>query len=186
MPPATIASKPLARERALELRIVFEESVVVLDDLVEVLDAIDAALRHLQDQILRSAGPTALGPVVMDAVRMRVREARRRSVAVTGIGAGSLVVTAVVAATGAWILKNTLGESVKAAWLSSEVHEDLVNWLSAKLNDACRDPTIVAHSIREWCRKRLPRVEVRDVDPSERLTIRVKPRPEVPPPRGAA
>lgn len=98
MPSKTVGNEQRALDNALELRIVFAESVVELEDLVEVLDAIDAALRNHQDLVLRSVGPTAPGPVVIDAVRMRLREARRRSVAVTGVGAGSLVVHAVVVA----------------------------------------------------------------------------------------
>lgn len=43
---------------------------------------------------------------------------------------GSLIIEATLSAAGLWLLKNTLGESIKEAYSQSEMHKSLVSYLS--------------------------------------------------------
>lgn len=43
---------------------------------------------------------------------------------------GSILIGGTLTAVGLWLLKNTIGESVKEAWKQSEMHQNLVDYLS--------------------------------------------------------
>ncbi|MGE6284300.1 hypothetical protein [Aeromonas taiwanensis] len=46
---------------------------------------------------------------------------------------GSIIIEAALTATGLWLLKNTIGESIKEAWKQSDMHESIVSYLSEPL-----------------------------------------------------
>ncbi|WP_217511817.1 hypothetical protein [Vibrio metschnikovii] len=46
---------------------------------------------------------------------------------------GSIIIEAALTATGLWLLKNTIGESIKEAWKQSDMHELIVSYLSEPL-----------------------------------------------------
>jgi hypothetical protein len=43
---------------------------------------------------------------------------------------GSILIVGALTATGLWLLKNTIGESIKEVWKQSEMHSNLVDYLS--------------------------------------------------------
>ncbi|PYC67448.1 hypothetical protein C9J69_18200 [Vibrio cholerae] len=46
---------------------------------------------------------------------------------------GSIIIEAALTAIGLWLLKNTIGESIKEAWKQSDMHESIVSYLSEPL-----------------------------------------------------
>jgi len=71
-----------------------------------------------------------LPSVAFDAAEHRIRQYRGSAVRIHSIEKGSLALTAVVAGLGYFILKNTLGETLKEAWLNSDMHLKLVKLLT--------------------------------------------------------
>lgn len=56
---------------------------------------------------------------------------------------GSILIVGALTATGLWLLKNTIGESIKEAWKQSEMHSNLVDYLSKpKVRDEVVDRCI--------------------------------------------
>jgi len=55
---------------------------------------------------------------------------------------GSLTITVIVSSVGVWLLQQTIGESIKEAWLQSEMHKSLVGYLTSPRRNAVIDRNI--------------------------------------------
>jgi hypothetical protein len=55
---------------------------------------------------------------------------------------GSLTITVIVSSVGIWLLQQTIGESVKEAWLQSEMHKNLVAYLTSPTRKTIIDRNI--------------------------------------------
>lgn len=55
---------------------------------------------------------------------------------------GSIELTITLTAFGVWLLQQTIGESIKEAWLKSDMHKDLVDYLSSDRRKVVLDRNI--------------------------------------------
>lgn len=55
---------------------------------------------------------------------------------------GSLTITVIVSSAGIWLLQQTIGESIKEAWLQSEMHKNLVAYLTSPTRKTIIDRNI--------------------------------------------
>jgi hypothetical protein len=66
-----------------------------------------------------------LPDVAFDAASHRQKEYRYSAILIKELKPGSLIVAGVVAGVSIWILQQTLGETLKEAWLDSQGHQKL-------------------------------------------------------------
>lgn len=71
--------------------------------------------------------------VTQDAIEHRFSKIdKRRSISVVEARTGSIEVALTLAAVAYWVVDKTLGETLKEAWLTSELHFKLVNFLKER------------------------------------------------------
>src|SRR5437868_1968218 len=86
--------------------------------------------------------------VAADASRQRLYVRRGQSVLVESASGGSIVIACVVSALALWILKETLGETIKEAWRDSPTHHHLKDFLS-------RERTLKTEQIAQRLERRM-------------------------------
>lgn len=70
---------------------------------------------------------------IFDAMRYRIGELTGRALNFNHASSGSLILGGVAAALSFWLLDKTLGETVKQAWESSDLHGDMKGFLETRL-----------------------------------------------------
>jgi hypothetical protein len=88
--------------------------------------------------------------VALDAAEQRMRESRKDAILLQGLKKGSLEIAVIGAGLAVWFLKQTLGETVKEAWLDSGLHERIKAFLLRRRTDKY-------HAIAEDSERRLTR-----------------------------
>lgn len=114
---------------------IYHPSLDILSDrtLRSILKKFSTLLKEIQFQeILYLINSSELSPSEKQSLRDRLRGPLNHidSYYVEKIERGSLIIEAALTATGLWVLKNTLGESVKDAYKQSKMHKSLVSYLS--------------------------------------------------------
>lgn len=72
-------------------------------------------------------------PLVFDLAEQRIKEYRRSSVLVQSVTPGSVVLSVVVSGLAIWVLDKTIGETLKHAWLETDGHRRLKEYLSTRI-----------------------------------------------------
>lgn len=95
--------------------------------LARVIDYVERSVFSVEESELAAimAEFEELTPLAEDATRYRLDSYKGRSVLVHSARDGSIVLLATVAGISVWVLQQTLGETLKEAWLESESHERL-------------------------------------------------------------
>lgn len=114
---------------------IYHPSLDVLSDrtLRSILKKFSTLLKEVQFQeILYLVNTSKLSPSEKQSLRDRLQGPLNHidSYYVEKIERGSLIIEVVLTAAGLWLLKNTLGESIKEAYKESEMHKYLVSYLS--------------------------------------------------------
>ncbi len=146
----------------------------VLLGTVEVVDrAIMEAERGELDEIANSF--PNLSTVALDAVRYRLsRLSPGRAFNIESAASGSLLLFGVGAAVTYWLVENTLGETVKEAWLESEAHKSLKAFLRRRV---LIKAAAIASRIRisRWSDAALDtQVSTEDTDRGPKILVEVK------------
>jgi len=103
--------------------------------LTGVLQAAERARKKATAELLtRAQVALELDPVAVDAARHRLRNVDFGGFRLTGTRQGSLIADLGVVALAYWLLKTTIGASVKEAWTQTDSHKKLVEWLSRDLD----------------------------------------------------
>ncbi|MGR7921569.1 hypothetical protein ACU6RQ_10730 [Zobellella denitrificans] len=98
-----------------------------------ILKKMSSLLREIQYQeVFYLINHSSLSPSEKQSLRDRLRGPLNHIDAyyVQKIERGSILIEGALTAIGLWLLKNTIGESVKEAWKQSEMHKSLVSYLS--------------------------------------------------------
>ena len=114
------------RDRPLDVRILlkFLEADIDGRTLMGALDDLEAVLYQAERVTIdRIAHQSELSPLVRDAALERLRKYRGRRFRLRDVQRGSLGLDLIVTGVAIWVLKNTLGESLKEAWQNSNVHK---------------------------------------------------------------
>ena len=114
---------------------IYHPSLNILSDrtLRSILKKFSALLKEIQYQeVLYLINSSDLSPSEKQSLRDRLQGPLNHidSYYVEKIERGSLIVEVALTASGLWLLKNTIGESVKDAYKQSEMHKWLVSYLS--------------------------------------------------------
>ena len=115
-------------EKYRDIRIILRLSGedIVSRDVTGVFDDLEAGLFKIDRHLIQTVSETIqLDPLVRDAALERVRKYRGRRIKVKHIREGSFIFDLLVAGVGVWILKQTVGESLKKGWNDSSVHKRL-------------------------------------------------------------
>jgi hypothetical protein len=129
------------------------ERFIPLDIVQKTLNAIDGAVhtsemrdfKHLKKILLENEIPL----ITLQAVETRLREHRKKSIIKVGaINHGSLEVAVVLGGLCIWTLQQTLGETLKQAWLESGLHKKIKEIL---LRSRCKK----AKLLRDLCIKNI-------------------------------
>jgi hypothetical protein len=111
-----------------------------------ILKKFSSLLREIQYQeVFHLINSSELTPSEKQSLRDRLKGPLNHIDAyyVERIEKGSILIVGALTATGLWILKNTIGESIKEAWKQSEMHSNLVEYLSKpKVRDEVIDRCI--------------------------------------------
>ncbi len=98
----------------------------------DVLDIIDDAIFQTQKRDLEYAkNNIELPELSLDAALHRIDNYHGVNFLLKGSNRGSLIITGIVAGLAFWVLKNTLGETLKEAWKDTDMHrrlKDLLLW----------------------------------------------------------
>ncbi len=149
----------------------------------------DAAYASELDDLeaLRTAFPDLPG-VALDAAAHRIRQYRNSAIAITSARAGSIVLLASVSALCLFVLQQTLGETLKEAWLGSASHQKIKKFL---IDRRCEKSEVLADDVKRRVGKvAVPAVELLDglpdpeqpnVPPDIRIRVRVEIRMKMPP-----
>lgn len=76
--------------------------------------------------------------IVIDAAETRMRRERNSAVLVKGIEKGSVEIVVVGTGLLIWILQQTLGETMKEAWLDSKYHKKIKDFLLGRRSEKNR------------------------------------------------
>jgi len=101
----------------------------------QITDAVNSAVYESEKKDLRAIQNEFpdLPNVAFDAAMFRLRKHRNSSVLINELRPGSLIVAASVAGLSIWVLQQTLGETLKEAWLESQGHEKLKKFLLKRM-----------------------------------------------------
>lgn len=97
-------------------------------------------LGHLRNEL------SEIPSVVYDAVRMKIYEKAGYSFQISYASNGSLVLGGIAVGLCIWLLNQTLGETIKEAWIESEAHFNLKNILKTRIGPR---PKRVGDSIKK-------------------------------------
>jgi len=101
----------------------------------KILDSLNTAVFESEKKDLkeiRNEFPK-LPNVAFDAASHRLKEYRYSAILIKKLKPGSMIVAGVVAGVSIWILQQTLGETLKEAWLDSEGHQKLKKLLLQRM-----------------------------------------------------
>jgi len=107
--------------------------------------------------------------VALDAAEQRMRESRKDAVLLRGIQKGSVEIAIVGAGLAIWFLKQTLGETVKEAWLESGLHERIKAFLVRRRSEKYH--AVAQESERRLERKLRAKVQMGYSDSYEHVSI---------------
>ena len=107
--------------------------------------------------------------VALDAAEKRMQDQRKDAVLLQGLHKGSLEIAVVGAGLAIWFLKQTLGETVKEAWLESGLHERIKAFLLKRRSEKYH--VIAEDSQRRLERKLGTKVEMGYSDNHEHVSI---------------
>lgn len=151
----------------------------------------DAAFRSETEELadVRRAFPS-LPAVALDAASHRIKEYRGAATQIRSVRSGSIVLEAVLSGLTLWIIQQTLGETLKEAWLEGDAHKNLKTFLTKhRLSKVER----LANDMRKRLEKSLPcEVSVRhglgnpgeaDVPATIGIHVQVLPTTKLPPAR---
>ena len=101
----------------------------------QITDAVNSVAYESEKRDLRAMQMEFpdLPNVAFDAAMHRLRKHRSSSVLINELRPGSLIVVASVAGLCIWVLQQTLGETLKEAWLESHGHERLKKFLLKRM-----------------------------------------------------
>ncbi len=102
----------------------------------KIVDALNKAVYESENEelaIIQAEFPD-LPNVAFDAARYRLRQYRYDSILIKDLRQGSLVVVGAVAGVAIWVLQETLGETMKEAWLDSEWHQRIKSLLLRRMS----------------------------------------------------
>ena len=99
---------------------------LIAKDLIHVFDDLEASLYRIDREIVEEISREInLEKILLDAALERVRKHRGQRVRINHVRDGSFIFDMVVAGVGLWVLKETVGESIKKGWKDSYLHEKL-------------------------------------------------------------
>lgn len=107
--------------------------------------------------------------VALDAAEQRMRESRKDAVLLQGFQKGSLEIAVIGAGLAIWFLKQTLGETIKEAWLEGGLHERIKEFLTKRRSEKYH--AIAQDSERRLERKLRTKVEMGYSDSYEHVSI---------------
>ncbi len=98
----------------------------------KILDALNKAVYDSESRELAEIQDRFpdLPAVAFDAARYRLRSYRYDAILIRDLSPGSLIVAGAVAGVAIWVLKQTLGETLKEAWRDSQWHEKIKSFLT--------------------------------------------------------
>jgi hypothetical protein len=101
----------------------------------KILDSLNKAVFESEKNDLKAIRKEfpKLPNVAFDAASHRLKEFRYSAIIIKELKPGSLIVAGVVAGVSIWILQQTLGETLKEAWLDSQGHQNLKNLLLKRM-----------------------------------------------------
>lgn len=107
----------------------------------QITDAVNSAAFVSEKKDLRAIQNEFpdLPNVAFDAAMYRLQKHRNSSVLINELRPGSLIVAASVAGLSIWVLQQTLGETLKEAWLESQGHERLKEFLLKRMGNKRHD-----------------------------------------------
>ena len=102
----------------------------------KIVDALNRAVYESENMELATiqAEFPDLPSVAFDAARYRLRQYRYDSILIKDLRPGSLVIAGAVAGVAIWVLQQTLGETLKEAWLDSEWHQRIKSLLLRRMS----------------------------------------------------
>ncbi|WP_219134304.1 hypothetical protein [Janthinobacterium sp. UMAB-60] len=110
-------------------------------------------------RLLENTLPEKLGPI-FDAVRYRAERFQSRTFYVDKVSTGSLLLSGVAAGVTMWVFDKTFGEAFKEAWKTTDLHANMVEILSRRVNiraeniasgiDGRREPFLGPIDDRAW------------------------------------
>ncbi|MBF0258581.1 MAG: hypothetical protein HQK62_07050, partial [Desulfamplus sp.] len=118
----------------------------------KILDSLNNAVFESEKKDLRAIRSEFpdLPDVAFDAASYRLKEYRYSSILIKELRPGSLIVAGVVAGVSIWVLQQTLGETLKEAWLESQDHKRLKEFLLKRMGSKI-------HSLATDAAKRIER-----------------------------
>lgn len=103
-------------------------------------------LEHLAKSV------SGIPPVALDAARQRIKQHRGEALSLVSAQSGSVVLWTLAAGLALYVLKQTLGETLKEAWRESPAHDSLKR---ALLTDLSEQRTAICQGLqRKFQRKR--------------------------------
>jgi len=102
----------------------------------KIVDALNKAVYESENKELDTiqAEFPQLPDVAFDAARYRLRKYRYDAILIKDLRPGSLVIAGAVAGVAIWVLQQTLGETLKEAWLDSEWHRRIKSLLLRRVS----------------------------------------------------
>jgi hypothetical protein len=128
--------------------------------------------RELRDLRAIRAEFREIPAVAFDAAEQRMRQSRKDAVLLRGLREGSVEIAVVGAGLAIWLLKVTLGETVKEAWLESGLHERVKMFLLRRREEKYH--AIAEDAQRQLERQLGARVEMGYSDNLEHVTITLR------------
>lgn len=103
----------------------------------QITDAVNSTVFESEKKDLRDIQKEFpdLPNVAFDAAMYRLGKHRNSSILINELRPGSLIVAASVAGLSIWVLQQTLGETLKEAWLESKGHENLKKFLLKRMGN---------------------------------------------------
>ena len=113
---------------------------IPLDEFSRVLKAVnDSAFEsELRDLTAVEVEFPELPQVALDASAHRIRQYRKSAITITSARTGSIILVVAVGALSYYVLQQTLGETLKEAWLESESHQRIKSFLLKRRGDKAR------------------------------------------------
>ena len=137
-------------EKYRDIRIILRLSGedIVSRDVTGVFDDLEAGLFKIDRHLIQTVSETIqLDPLVRDAALERVRKYRGRRIKVKHIREGSFIFDLLVAGVGVWILKQTVGESLKKGWNDSSVHKRLAKAVKISVENIAEDIILILRKL---------------------------------------
>lgn len=118
----------------VKIHIEFKDHVTS-DFLVNTVTSIDRAIFKQEKLLLKTLRKefSDLPTVFFDAAEFRLQNNKGKALQIKSAEEGSIILIGMAFGLSYWILKQTLGETVKEAWLESDSHKKLKKYLKADL-----------------------------------------------------